>query len=624
MIIQSLHLANNDKVGAKARNLGELQTLGLQVPLFFVATADTPLVDILAYAQELFVNQPVIIRSSAQGEDTDISSMAGQFMSCVAGTVAERENCLQQVFNDAQTKLGTGWQQQFAVIVQQYIKPDYAGVLFTRNPNHGLEHTLEYVEGAGEQLVSGIVTGKKITWMFTDVHAPKTPFVFSYEVKKQIEIIEQHFGHPQDIEWCVKNGQWYWLQSRPITTISAKQYQQYLRLEQQLPVGDYVFKQTELSEQLPTPNPFQFSLLQAVYGASGPVEQLYNRFGIVYKSADFLRIFDGWLYVNKQAELQQFLPGFSYRNSADKPSFVFNVGMFATIKNLWKLNGVSSSGGIWHADSPEDWCRAVLATSLPNNLEAWWQQFSNDYQAVVHIGLLADKYEKKLRPHLQRLGQSLSALLQIDVRNFIDALPADYTNWKGNGLDVLSETNFKLLESKVKQKITVTEAQQKVFGTTIIQLTRWVTLKEVARWITVKHMNHLLTLLPDDWQQLSFSDLIKGSTVKLDTVKITMTAPPRMLTNLPFKQSDIRVLSEGSILGLGVTMQQLPNTTKPAILIVHRLSPDLVQHFTVINGILSTNGSQLSHLAIMAREHGVPVRVMPDAFTYVGQQIDFT
>jgi phosphohistidine swiveling domain-containing protein len=155
-----------------------------------------------------------------------------------------------------------------------------------------------------------------------------------------------------------------------------------------------------------------------------------------------------------------------------------------------------------------------------------------------------------------------------------------------------------------------------------MQLTRWVTLKEVARWITVKHMNHLLTLLPDGWQSLSFSELIKGSTVKLDTVKTTMTAPPRMLTNLPFKHSDIRVLSEGSMLGLGVTMQQLPNTTKPTILIVDRLSPDLVKYFPMINGILATDGSQLSHLAIMAREHSVPVHVMPHAFTYVGKGID--
>ncbi len=30
--------------------------------------------------------------------------------------------------------------------------------------------------------------------------------------------IEEHFGHPQDIEWCLVDGAFYIVQSRPITT----------------------------------------------------------------------------------------------------------------------------------------------------------------------------------------------------------------------------------------------------------------------------------------------------------------------------------------------------------------------------------------------------------------------
>ncbi len=31
--------------------------------------------------------------------------------------------------------------------------------------------------------------------------------------------IEEHFGHPQDIEWCLADGTFYIVQSRPITTL---------------------------------------------------------------------------------------------------------------------------------------------------------------------------------------------------------------------------------------------------------------------------------------------------------------------------------------------------------------------------------------------------------------------
>jgi len=45
------------------------------------------------------------------------------------------------------------------------------------------------------------------------------------------------------------------------------------------------------------------------------------------------------------------------------------------------------------------------------------------------------------------------------------------------------------------------------------------------------------------------------------------------------------------------------------ILFVKILSPDLVNYFDKVNGIISEEGGMLSHLAIMAREKGLPVIV---------------
>ena len=36
------------------------------------------------------------------------------------------------------------------------------------------------------------------------------------------EVIEYHYGHPQDVEWAIERGKIYIVQSRPITTIKGK------------------------------------------------------------------------------------------------------------------------------------------------------------------------------------------------------------------------------------------------------------------------------------------------------------------------------------------------------------------------------------------------------------------
>ena len=40
-----------------------------------------------------------------------------------------------------------------------------------------------------------------------------------YSLKKTGRKIEEHFGQPQDIEWCLVDEKFYMVQSRPITTL---------------------------------------------------------------------------------------------------------------------------------------------------------------------------------------------------------------------------------------------------------------------------------------------------------------------------------------------------------------------------------------------------------------------
>jgi pyruvate,water dikinase len=46
-------------------------------------------------------------------------------------------------------------------------------------------------------------------------------------------------------------------------------------------------------------------------------------------------------------------------------------------------------------------------------------------------------------------------------------------------------------------------------------------------------------------------------------------------------------------------------------IVVRSLSPDYFLLFSSIDAIISENGSALSHLAILAREHNIPIMIVP-------------
>ena len=64
--------------------------------------------------------------------------------------------------------------------------------------------------------------------------------------------------------------------------------------------------------------------------------------------------------------------------------------------------------------------------------------------------------------------------------------------------------------------------------------------------------------------------------------------------------------------GVLVDLKGIKTVEGPKILFVDALQPELTHYFPDIQGILSKNGGMLSHLAIVAREQGLPVIVGVD------------
>lgn len=207
----------------------------------------------------------VAIRSSATAEDLPEASFAGQqdtflnikgtkdvldyVQKCWASLFESRAIFYREENDFDHSKV------YIAVVVQEMVDAEKAGVMFTAHPSTGEEKILiEGAWGLGEGVVSGTVTpdtywidkktGEILETVISEKNVmftkdPETGSTVKIEVpadmkKKRVlseeelaeltamgKRIHEHYGSPQDTEWAINNGKVFMLQSRPVTTINT-------------------------------------------------------------------------------------------------------------------------------------------------------------------------------------------------------------------------------------------------------------------------------------------------------------------------------------------------------------------------------------------------------------------
>lgn len=226
-----------------------------------VAIPDDPAAEITRSLAQLGEGAAYAVRSSATAEDSPTASFAGQHDTYlnVVGPAAILEHvrrCWASLFTERAVsyRLRFGFDHrkvQMAVVVQQMVFPQAAGVLFTADPVTGSRKvaSVEACFGLGEALVSGLVNadvykvrgGEVIAGVVATkqlaIHASagggtqeraieperqEAPALTDAQVVRLAQLgrqIEAHFGRPQDIEWCLVDDGFQVVQSRPITTL---------------------------------------------------------------------------------------------------------------------------------------------------------------------------------------------------------------------------------------------------------------------------------------------------------------------------------------------------------------------------------------------------------------------
>lgn len=220
-------------IGAKAANLAVARRRhlpvveGFVVPVPLVETHPaTPPDSVRAPWGELSAGGtlPLVVRSSAPGEDLAATSMAGVYDSVidVSGWDA---------FAQAYARVVTSARgAPMAVLVQRFVRPELGGVLFGLDPISGRTDraVIVAVEGGPHRLVGGEVEGRRVVVDRAgrvqaadgDTH-PTLSGVQRQRLLTLARRAQRTFGGPQDIEWAITEGHLLLLQSRPITTTAA-------------------------------------------------------------------------------------------------------------------------------------------------------------------------------------------------------------------------------------------------------------------------------------------------------------------------------------------------------------------------------------------------------------------
>ncbi|MEN9561515.1 MAG: hypothetical protein RIQ56_788 [Candidatus Parcubacteria bacterium] len=240
-------VADTSRVGAKAATLGEIASRGYSVPNGFVILPLsweemhlTKAVVEISERASLLRGERFAVRSSAVVEDGATAAWAGQFMTLLdveRGALVEAARQISHSHTLERAKVygeAVGVQQNavIPVIVQELLAPEKAGVCFTAHPVSGdvAVGVIEAVTGRGENLVDGTQTPDTYevrkdsldAKVVNRAMASATDVLESEEVKLIMRIakeLEDYLGHPQDVEWALKDGVCWVLQSRPVTTL---------------------------------------------------------------------------------------------------------------------------------------------------------------------------------------------------------------------------------------------------------------------------------------------------------------------------------------------------------------------------------------------------------------------
>lgn len=300
-------------IGGKAASLSRMiSDLSLPVPSGYVLISDAiekgevreeALAEISDLITRLSPRHTFAVRSSALNEDGSEASFAGQYETLTDVPVEGICNAVIDVVDSAESARvegytghiaggsdtapgnGTPTVSKIAVVIQRFVKPEFAGVLFTSDVISGKDDKFvgNYVRGEGEKLVSGAENAEefRIGAIKYSYDGPAEFKRYAKQLGNYCKKIRRAYGVPMDIEWAVSKKKVYILQARPITTLRRLNLETYE--VNGTGSGYKMLTRTNVGEIFQKPvTPMTFSALEKINALLGVPDWLDNIDGQPY------------------------------------------------------------------------------------------------------------------------------------------------------------------------------------------------------------------------------------------------------------------------------------------------------------------------------------------------------
>lgn len=328
-----------------------------------------------------------------------------------------------------------------AVNVQMMWPSEVSGIVFTQDPT-ALEQGRMVIEaslGLGEAVVSGDVSpdrylvprdrptdytvevGEKAT-VFSALgaelpaHQPEQACLADEQVAELVELslrVEQHFGHPVDIEWGLAGGELALLQSRAIrgldiaADVEPGRREEIERLRQIAGNSRKVWVAHNLGETLTAPTPLTWDIIRAFMTGAGGFGRLYQTLGYrpseAIREHGFLELICGRIYADPDRLSELFWDGMPMVYDLD-----------ALIEDRSLLDGAPTRFAPERADS-----RFLL--NLPRNLASIFRSWRRMRKLARGAG---ERFEEQvLPPFMQWVRDERQAdLTQLDDGQLLQRL----------------------------------------------------------------------------------------------------------------------------------------------------------------------------------------------------------
>ena len=167
--------------------------------------------------QKKFKNKKIILRSSSKNEDNENNSLAGKFKSFLDISARDKKAILgftEEIIKDFKDS-------KDQILVQEFIsKPQISGVIFTRDINTNSPYCTINYDTSGK---TNLITSGKFNPSMKIISILKNKIdTYKFFGKKLliIKLIEKKLNNDRlDIEFCIKNKNFYLLQCRSLKKI---------------------------------------------------------------------------------------------------------------------------------------------------------------------------------------------------------------------------------------------------------------------------------------------------------------------------------------------------------------------------------------------------------------------